>query len=330
MPRLVEPEELPAAGALTSVQYAAGALAGPIGAGFLIAAWGLTSAYAIDAATFLVSGGALLLIAAKPPPPDAPPVSLAGIRDGLAYARSRPVLLGSYATDMAAMFFGIPEALLPQLAASHGGARTLGLLVAAPAAGGLATALTSGWTARVARRGRAVALAAGAYGLAVAGAASRAASASPSRASPSPGPATTSAASSACGLERDDPGRAARPARRHRDAVVVERADARAPRVGHRGCAPRPAPGDRLGRPPGGRRRGRVRGGPASLLARRRAPRGAGRRGRGALRGEWPTARVGHSPPGSAQMSGPSRTMILTTLSFGSSTAPARLTMMSV
>lgn len=52
------------------------------------------------------------------------------------------------------MAFGMPRALFPALAISvfHGGARTLGYLYAAPAAGALVGALTTGWLARVHRQ----------------------------------------------------------------------------------------------------------------------------------------------------------------------------------
>jgi hypothetical protein len=69
---------------------------------------------------------------------------------------------------MAAMFFGAPYALFPALAAQLGGPAVLGLLYAAPAAGGVLVSVTSGWTARVSRQGRAIALAAAAWGAAIA------------------------------------------------------------------------------------------------------------------------------------------------------------------
>ena len=67
------------------------------------------------------------------------------------------------------MFFGMPQALFPALAASYGGAEVLGLMLAAPAAGSIAVALLSGWTRHVHRHGRAIALAACGWGLAIVG-----------------------------------------------------------------------------------------------------------------------------------------------------------------
>jgi len=87
--------------------------------------------------------------------------------EGFRYARSRPDLLGSYAVDMAAMFFGMPEALFPQLATRFGGAGVLGLLYAAPALGAFVVSASAGWVGLVRRRGRALVLAAGSWGLAI-------------------------------------------------------------------------------------------------------------------------------------------------------------------
>jgi MFS family permease len=67
------------------------------------------------------------------------------------------------------MFFGMPQALFPAIAAGYGGAEVLGLLFAAPAAGSILVALLSGWTRHVHRHGRAVALAACGWGLAIVG-----------------------------------------------------------------------------------------------------------------------------------------------------------------
>lgn len=165
LPRLVERDELTAAGALSTFQTTVGMLAGPALGGVLVASVGLAATYAIDVATFGVSLALLWAMRAVPPPADARRVSLAGILEGLRYARSRPELMGTYIVDMSAMFFGMPMALFPQVAHSFGGASVLGLLYSAPAAGALVASATSGWASHVHRHGRAVVLAAGVWGL---------------------------------------------------------------------------------------------------------------------------------------------------------------------
>jgi MFS family permease len=163
-PRLVERDELMAAGALSSFRMTIGGIAGPALGGVLIATAGLPATYAVDTATFVVSLGALRMMRAVPPPPDAEPPSLRRIAEGVRYAVSRQDLMGTYIVDIVAMFFGMPMALFPAAATHLGGAGVLGLLYAAPAAGSLLATVTSGWTAHVHRHGAAVCIAAAGWG----------------------------------------------------------------------------------------------------------------------------------------------------------------------
>ena len=146
VPRVVPREQIKAAMALEWLRGDVGMVAGPAVGGVLIAAFGLTTTYAIDLATFLISLGFLAAMRASPPAAGADAPSLRSIVEGLRYARSRPELMGTYLVDINAMFFGIPEALFPALAVGYGGPEVLGLLLAAPAAGSLLVALFSGWT----------------------------------------------------------------------------------------------------------------------------------------------------------------------------------------
>jgi MFS family permease len=167
LPRLVERDELTAAGALSSLRTNVGMIMGPAAGGLLIAAVGLAGTYGVDVATFVFSLVTLWLMRAVPPPPDAERPSVRRVVEGLRYARSRPELMGTYLIDMVAMFFGMPNALFPALAARYGGPGVLGLLYSAPAVGSFLTIVTSGWTNRVHRHGRAVVLAALGWGVAI-------------------------------------------------------------------------------------------------------------------------------------------------------------------
>lgn len=169
LPRLVPSEEVTAAGALSMVRGSVGLVAGPALAGVLIATAGLPVTYGVDLLTFAVSLVALAMMRATPPPPDAERPSLRRVVEGLRYARSRPDLLGTYVVDMIAMFFGMPEALFPAIAAGLSGPKVLGLLFAAPAAGAMLAMATSGWTGRVHRQGWGVILGATTWGVAIAG-----------------------------------------------------------------------------------------------------------------------------------------------------------------
>jgi MFS family permease len=170
IPRLVEPEQIPATMSLQSLQYNVAQLAGPALAGILIATIDLAWVYAFDLLTFGVSLVCISLVRAVPPPGDADRPSLRSVVVGLRYARSRPELLGTYLIDVNAMFFGMPQALYPFLANQLGGPKILGLLYAAPAAGSMLATLTSRWSGRVHRHGLMVVIAAACWGLGILGA----------------------------------------------------------------------------------------------------------------------------------------------------------------
>jgi MFS family permease len=169
VPRLVTPAELPATMALQSLGYGVAQLAGPTLAGLIISAFGLAWGYGFDLATFAISLVCLTLVRAVPPPPAADRPSVRSVVTGVRYAASRPELLGTYLVDINAMFFGMPQALYPFLATHLGGAKVLGLLYAAPAAGAMLATLASGWTARVHRHGLLVLIAAALWGVGIVG-----------------------------------------------------------------------------------------------------------------------------------------------------------------
>ncbi|MEZ5265267.1 MAG: MFS transporter [Acidimicrobiales bacterium] len=146
-----------AAAALNQILYQVGGVTGPAVAGLLIAQFGLPVAYWAEVVAF---GAALLLLVALPamPPPGGVRRGVASIGEGLAFLRGRRALQGTFIVDINAMVFGMPRALFPELAETvfGGGARTVGLLFAAPGAGALIGAVASGWTSRVRYPGRAV------------------------------------------------------------------------------------------------------------------------------------------------------------------------------
>ena len=165
-PRLVDRDDLRAVSALSSLRYSLSAIAGPALGGFLIGRLGISSTYAIDFLTFVVSIVALAAIRRIPPPEGRKP-GLTSILEGLSYARSRPELIGTYVVDMVAMTFAMPMALFPAMAEGWGGAQSLGYLYSAMAAGFLASTIISGWTRKVDRHGAAVIIGAGLWGIAI-------------------------------------------------------------------------------------------------------------------------------------------------------------------
>jgi ENTS family enterobactin (siderophore) exporter len=169
IPKLVEPSQYSAAVALTSTLNTTAGLVGPAVAGLLIARADLTTVFWIDAATFGIYGLTLLLMSAQLPVAGRR-AGMRSLAEGLRYARGNRTVAGVLLIDMNAMVFGMPKALFPALGVGvfHGGPSAVGLLYAAPGAGALIGAATSGWTARVRRPGQVILGAVCVWGAAIA------------------------------------------------------------------------------------------------------------------------------------------------------------------
>jgi MFS family permease len=169
IPRMVPMTDLAAAYALWQVQLQVGIVVGPALAGLILSGAGLPAVYWLDVASFLVSFLSVLRFGPLPPSEGSRQASWRSIKEGFAYVRGRQVIQGVYLLDLNAMVFGMPRALFPALAIDvfHGGARTVGLLYAAPGAGALVGALTTGWVNRTRRQGRAVIVAVVIWGAAI-------------------------------------------------------------------------------------------------------------------------------------------------------------------
>jgi MFS family permease len=167
VPRLVDREEIPATAALAMFRGSIGMIGGPALGGALIATVGLPGTYLVDVLSYGASLVCLWMIRAVPPSPDAERPSVAAVREGFRYARSRQELIGTYVVDFVAMVFGMPLALFPAMADQLGGPRVLGMLYAAPAAGALVASFGGRWIPHVHRHGLAVMLAATVWGAAV-------------------------------------------------------------------------------------------------------------------------------------------------------------------
>jgi len=165
--KLVPPELMSSVSALNSLRWNITTIVGPSLAGIIVARYGPATGYAIDLTSFLGSLTAAILIRAVPAPTqleDRP--SLKSIAEGLRYAWQRKEILGTYLIDMNAMFFGMPSALFPAMAANFG-AGTVGFFYAAPSVGAIVATLTSGWATKVNRHGLIVAVAAGLWGVSI-------------------------------------------------------------------------------------------------------------------------------------------------------------------
>lgn len=161
VPALVGRELLPSALALSQTLGNVAKTVGPALGGVLIARTGMTTTYLVEAMALAVGAGLMLRIGPLDPEGGGTRFGLASIAEGYRYLRDRRILQANFAIDLNAMIFGMPQALFPAIGETvlGGDATTVGLLYAAPGAGALLGAVTSGWVGSVRRQGRAVVIA---------------------------------------------------------------------------------------------------------------------------------------------------------------------------
>ncbi|WP_132631781.1 MFS transporter [Nonomuraea mesophila] len=183
VPRLVPIELLPAANGLSSLTRYAGSILGPVLAGVLIPLVGLDTLYLFDAVALLAIVWAVVKLPPLPPHPGSPSADpdarsrgrrpvIGQVLASFRYLAASRLLVAVLAVDLAAMVFGMPTALFPELAQhSYGGPAAggleLGLLYAAYPAGVVTAALWSGTFTRARRHGALMAAAAAAWGITV-------------------------------------------------------------------------------------------------------------------------------------------------------------------
>ena len=169
MPRTVKHDQIVAGQALTSLGMQIGVLIGPAIGGLLVAYVGIGWCFVVDICALLVATVMYVAMRSYPHIAETTPPSLAGIAEGMRYALRRRDLLGTYVVDLIAMLFAMPVVLFPALAAEvFDRPELIGLLYTAETIGALVATALSGWTARVHHHGRAIVVAAAAYGLMIA------------------------------------------------------------------------------------------------------------------------------------------------------------------
>ena len=174
IPRLVEPELLPAANVLQTVSWNIAFVVGPLLGAFLVAGGDFGLAYTVDVVLFSAALWALWRL------PDLPPVEavvgeptrrgLASVLEGLRYLTTRPNVRMTFVVDLTAMILAMPRVLLPAVGVLWlgGGATTTGELSAAFAVGAVLAGLLSGGLVRVRHQGRVIVGSILVFGLAVA------------------------------------------------------------------------------------------------------------------------------------------------------------------
>lgn len=154
LPQLL-PRELLAAGiALNRIAFQGAMLVGPAVGGLIVNAWGVGVCYLIDCLSFLAAMYGVLGLPTMRVEAVARP-GLRGVRDGLAFVVSTPVIRGALLTDLAATVLSMPVSLFPVINAERFGndPRTLGLFLSAIAVGGVVASVLSGSFTRLSRPG---------------------------------------------------------------------------------------------------------------------------------------------------------------------------------
>lgn len=136
--QIVKPEDYKNLSALGTFKFSFCMIIAPALSGIIIAQYGIFITYLIDLITFCISLISLVKIHNIPKPVvQKHPSILSSLRQGISFAFNRQELIGSYIVDFIAMIFAWPNSLLPAVAQTLGGAKTLGLLYSAPAVGAL-------------------------------------------------------------------------------------------------------------------------------------------------------------------------------------------------
>jgi MFS family permease len=159
LPMLVAERDVHAAVTLQTTTMALAMVVGPAVGGLLIAAFGLSTVYLLDVASYGFSLTAVLLLPHLLPSGGGTPMGFRSMTEGFRHLKAERLLSATYWIDLNAMIFGMPRAVFPALAVHlyGGGAGIVGLLYAAPGTGALVGSLFTGWCRRVRHEGRAIA-----------------------------------------------------------------------------------------------------------------------------------------------------------------------------
>ena len=165
LPRTVDHDQIPAANALAGLGMSIGTFLGPTIGGLLVASVGAGWCFVVEVAGLVVASAFYGSMGSYPHRGETTPPSIAAVTEGIRYAASRRDLLGTYVVDIVCMILAMPVVLFPALAEKiFGQPHLLGLLYTAETVGAALAGALSGWVASVHHHGRAVVLAAAAYG----------------------------------------------------------------------------------------------------------------------------------------------------------------------
>jgi MFS family permease len=167
LPSLVPLDAFPRAVTFASTAMALSFATGPALAGLLIAELGPGAAYAAYGVLIALNGIGLGFVREVRPPMERRAPSWQAVREGLAFVRRSPIVLGCMSLDMLAVILGGATALLPVYAKLlEVGPRGYGLLTSALELGALAMSLFLLLRRPIERAGRTLLAAVAVYGVA--------------------------------------------------------------------------------------------------------------------------------------------------------------------
>ncbi|QYM76519.1 MFS transporter [Leucobacter luti] len=166
LPRLLSPQLLPAAAALSGITMGLAITVGPAVAGVLVASVGFPWTYLLDAVLFTGAFLGILSLPKMVPDGERKAAGFGSVVESMRFLRTAPNVRATFVWDLIAMILGTPRVVFPAAGALvlGGGPVTVGILTASFAIGALLSGLFSGPLGGVRRQGRAVTVAIAAFG----------------------------------------------------------------------------------------------------------------------------------------------------------------------
>lgn len=142
-PTIIAKKDFPLAVNIMNITYQTTNFIGPAIAGFIIAFYGISTVYMINAFSFIAVVIALVLMSPLPKIINKPEFNIKEIKEGFIFVFRTPIIYGSMYLDFIATFFASASTLMPIFAVDilKVGPKELGLLYAAPSVGAVIAGL---------------------------------------------------------------------------------------------------------------------------------------------------------------------------------------------
>ena len=168
IPNLVTKKDFPLAININNILYSSANFIGPAISGFVIAFWGVSLVYTVNAASFLAV--IIVLLIMKPMInifKERPDFNLSSIKEGIKFVFTAPLIFSSMMIDFVATFFASATTLMPIYAVDifKTGPKGLGLLYAAPSVGAILAGFIFPFLSRIKNKGKMLIVSVCFYGL---------------------------------------------------------------------------------------------------------------------------------------------------------------------